>query len=181
MTGAYQFLKKYGVAIGFGIGAILAVLTFVIIAASYPDIDPSKEELYEMSSFNFGIYATYVLIGLACSLVLVFTVAYVVRNPKESLKGIVAFAILLALLGITYSMGDAYLTEELINSDNTLLPVEEKVVDGNTITVPVIFKEGETQSSSLQLADGLIKYGYIMLILAVIAMGVGMLRDLIKQ
>ncbi|MGH1337478.1 MAG: hypothetical protein ACRBFS_15245 [Aureispira sp.] len=181
MTGAYQFLKKYGVAIGFGIGAILAVLTFVIIAASYPDINPSKEELYEMSSFNFGIYATYVLIGLACILVLVFTIIYVARNPKESLKGIIAFAILLVLFGITYSMGDAYLTEELINSDGSLLPVTEQVIDGKVITTPVVFKEGETQSQSLQLADGLIKYGYIMLILAVIAMAGGMLRDLIKQ
>lgn len=181
MTGAYQFLKKYGVAIGFGTGAILAVLTFVIITASYPDINPSKEELYQMSSFNFGIYATYVLIVLACLFVLLFTIVYVIRNPKQSIKGIAAFVILLILFGVTYSMGDSYLTEEIINSDATLLPVEEKIVDGKTLTVPVVFKEGETQSPSLQLADGLIKYGYIMLILAVVAMTIGMLRDLIKQ
>ncbi len=181
MTGAYQFLKKYGVAIGFGIGAVLAVLTFVIIAVSYPEINPSKEELYKMQSFNFGIFATYALILVACALVLIFTIAYVIRNPKESVKGLIAFGILLALFGVTYAMGDAYLTEELINSDATLLPTTEKVINGTSVTTPVVFEEGVTKSSSLQLADGLIKYGYVMLILAWVAMLIAMIRDIIKQ
>jgi hypothetical protein len=184
MTGAYQFLKKYGVAISFGVGAILAILTLVIIVAGFGAsdiINPSREELYEMDSFNFGLYATYALIILACALVLIFSVLYVIRNPKESIKGIIAFAILAVIFAITYTMGDAKLTPDLINSDATLLPTEEVVQNGETIVKPVVFVEGDTESSDLKMADGLIKYGYIMLILASVAMVIGMIRDLIKQ
>lgn len=181
MTGAYQFLKKYGVAISFTVGTILVALMYIIISGSLPEITPTEEELYTMSSFDFGIYVTYALIILACVLVAIFSLVYVIKNPKESVKGLVAFGVLVALFGITYSMGDGYLTEELAKSDPTLMPLEAKTVNGETLMMPVVLEEGVTQSSDLQLADGMIKYGYIMLILAVIVMVLAMIRDLIKK
>ena len=181
MTGLYQFLKKYGVAISFSVGAVLVAAMYLVIGGSLPEVTPDDEELYGMASFDFGIYVTYLLIGAACLLVALFSLAYVIRNPKESVKGLVAFAILVILFGVTYTMGDGYLTAELIKSDPTLMPVEEKVVDGETVSMAAVFKEGETQSSDLQMADGLIKYGYIMLILASAAMVFAMVRDLIKK
>lgn len=181
MTGAYQFLKKYGVAISFSSGAILVALMYIIIAGSLPEYSLSDEDLYEMSSFDFGIYITYFLIAAACFCVALFSLIYVARNPKESIKGLIGFGILVVLFGVTYAMGDGLLTQEIINSDPTLIPTELRVISGDEISISTEFKEGETFSSDLQLADGLIKYGYIMLLLAIGAMVLGMIRDLIKK
>lgn len=181
MTGAYQFLKKYGVALGFGTGAVLAVLTYVFILVGYPEINPSKEELYEMSNFNFGLYITYALIAVACLLVAVFSLIYVAKNPKDSVKGLIGFGVIVVLYFITYSMGDGAMTAELAKSDPSLMPMETKEIAGRMLTVPVVFEEGVTQSSGLQTADGLIKFGYIMMLLAIVAMAFAAVRDLVKQ
>lgn len=181
MTGAYQFLKKYGVAVGFGTGAVLAILTYAIILAGYPEITPGREELYEMGSFNFGLYTTYALIIIACLLVAIFSLVYVIKNPKDSLKGLIGFGVIVVLYFITYGMGDGTLTAALAKSDPTLLPTEIKTIAGTDVTVPVVFEEGITQSSGLQTADGLIKFGYIMMVLALVAMTFAALRDLVKQ
>lgn len=181
MTGAYQFLKKYGVAVGFGTGTVLAILTYVIILAGYPEINPGREELYEMGSFDFGLYTTYALIIVACLLVAVFSLIYVAKNPKDSVKGLIGFGVIVVLFFITYSMGDGALTAELAKSDPLLLPMESKMIGDRTVSVPVIFEEGVTQSSGLQIADGLIKFGYIMMLLAMVAMTFAAVRDLVKQ
>lgn len=168
MTGAYQFLKKNGVAIGFGLGAVLSVLTYAIIQGGYPDFNPSNEELYKLSIFNFGLYTTYALLALACVAVVLFSLFYVAKNPKESLKGLIGFGILLAVFGITYSMGDGLLTDELVNSDATLMTDEK-------------FVPGESFSGNLQFADGMIKFAYFMLGGAGLAVLFAIGRDFIKQ
>ena len=66
-------------------------------------------------------------------------------------------------------MGDGSLTTELVNSDPTLLPMDVK------------FEEGVTQSSGVKFADGMIKFGYIMMLLASLAMMLASVRDFIKQ
>ncbi|MCH2023453.1 MAG: hypothetical protein MK207_13335 [Saprospiraceae bacterium] len=169
MTGAYQFLKKYGVAIGFGLGTILCLLMYVIILSGYPEFNPTEKELYELSIFDFGLFTTYFLVCLAIILVVAFSGMYVARNPKESVKGLIAFGVLLVLFFISYSMGDGSLTTELVNSDPTLLALDVK------------FEEGVTQSSGLRFADGMIKFGYIMMLLASLAMLLAAGRDFIKQ
>jgi hypothetical protein len=169
MTGAYQFLKKYGVAIGFGSGTILCLLMYVIILSGYPEFNPTEKELYELSIFDFGLFTTYCLVCLAIILVVGFSGMYVAKNPKDSIKGLIAFGLLSVLFFITYSMGDGSLTTELVNSDPTLLALDVK------------FEEGVTQSSGVQFADGMIKFGYIMMILASLAMFLAAGRDFIKQ
>ncbi len=173
MTGAYQFLKKYGVAIGFGVGALLSVLMYVIILSGFPEFSPTKKELYGTAIFDFGIYVTYILIFIAIVLVIIFPAIYAAQNPKESLKGLIGFLVVLVLFFVTYAMGDGFLTEELVNSDQSLLPKENGV--------PVMLVEGETYSSGLQMADGLIKFGYIMLLLACVTALGATGRDFIKQ
>jgi hypothetical protein len=181
MTGAYQFLKKYGVAIGFGTGTVLAILTYTIILAGYPELNPTEEELYDMSIFDFGLYTSYGLIIIACLLVAIFSAMYVAKNPKDSIKGLAGFAVILVLFFITNAMGDGGLTAEIVNSDPTLLPTVAKEVSGTTVMVPAVLVEGVTQSSGLQFADGLIKFSYIMMSLAIIAMLFALGRDFVKQ
>jgi hypothetical protein len=169
MTGLYQFLKKYGVAIGFTTGALICGLMYMIILGGYPEFNPTKEELYEKSIFDFGIFSTYFLIGLAIFLVLGFSSAYAIKNLKDSMKGLIGFVVILALYFITYQMGDGTLSAEFVKSDPSLLPMDVK------------FEEGVTQSTSVKQADGLIKFGYVMLILASIAMVLASVKDFVKQ
>jgi hypothetical protein len=169
MTGAYQFLKKYGVAIGFSTGTVLCILMYAIILGGYPDFNPSEKELYGTSIFDFGLYTTYILIVIGILLIAIFSLLYVAKNPKDSIKGIAGFGVIIVLFIITNSMGDGSLTTELVNSDPTLLPMDVK------------FEEGVTQSSGVKFADGMIKFGYIMMLLASLAMMLAAVRDFIKQ
>jgi hypothetical protein len=169
MTGAYQFLKKYGVSIGFTTGTVLCLIMYAIIIGGYPEFNPTEKELYGSSIFDFGIFTTYFLIILGVLLIAIFSLLYVIKNPKESVKGLIGFGVIVVLFFLTYSMGDGSLTTELVNSDPTLLPLDVK------------FVEGVTQSTGVQFADGMIKFGYIMMIIAVISMFLAAGRDFIKQ
>lgn len=169
MTGAYQFLKKYGVAIGFGAGTIITILSYVIILSGFPEFNPSEKELYDLGIFDFALYSTYFLMFVAILLVAGFTLAYTIKNPKDSVKGLIAFGVLAALFLITYMMGDGTLTADLVNSDPSLLPASSKL------------EEGVTQSSDLQFVDGLIKFSYILMLGAGGSMLFAMGRDMMKQ
>jgi len=169
MTGAYQFLKKNGVALGFGIGAVLSVLAYGIIVAGYPEVTPTEEELYKMGMFDFGLYTTYALMIVACFVALIFPIIYVAKNPKDSVKGLIAAGVLVVLYLVTNAMGDGTLSLEMVKSDETLMPIGE------------MFVAGETQSSAVKFSDGLIKFSYIMLFLSVASIVFAAGRDLFKQ
>lgn len=54
------------------------------------------------SVINMGINGSLVLIGLGIILAVVFAIVHAVTNFKESYKGLIGVAILLAFLGIMY-------------------------------------------------------------------------------
>jgi len=166
MTGAYQFFKKNGVALGFGIGAILSVLMYVVIFVGLPSDGSS---LHESSAFDFGLYTTYTLCIIACIVASIFPIVYVAQNIKESMKGLIAFAILAVLFLVTSAMGDGILTLDMIKTDESLIPVGEE------------FVSGVTTSGAVAFSDGLIKFAYIMLFLSVASMFAAAGRDFFKQ
>lgn len=169
MTGAYQFLKKYGLALSAGIGALIAVLSYAFILGGYPEFEPKPEELYDSSIFDFALYSTYFLIIAAVLLVAGFSLMYVVKNPKESKNGLIGVGIFVVLFILSYVMGDGTLTSALLSSDPSLLAEGVK------------FEDGVTQSADLQKADGLIKFTYILLVVSAVAMIFGATRDLMKS
>ncbi len=169
MTGAYQFLKKYGVAIGFGIGAIISALTYIIIFSSYPATEPSKAELYNSSTFDFGITSSMILIGLATLAVLVFFVVQVVQDPKGSIKLLGGLAVLVVVYFVTQAMGDGTLTSDIVSSNESLIPQGE------------IFKEGVSVSPDVKFSDGVIKFGYFMLGTAILSWVLGLAYGFVKQ
>lgn len=169
MTGAYQFLKKYGLALSAGIGGLIAFLSYAFILGGYPEFNPSNEELYKLGIFDFALYSTYFLVIGATALVAIFSILNVVKNPKESRNGLIGVGIFFVLFILSYVMGDGTLTEGLVTSDPSLLPVGVK------------FEAGITQSSNLQIADGLIKFTYILMFLSGVAMLLGAARDLMNQ
>ncbi|MCP4438333.1 MAG: hypothetical protein GY810_05255 [Aureispira sp.] len=172
MIGAYQFLKKYGVAIGFGLGAVLAILTFAIILGGYPDGNPNIEELNKNHSdlFNFGLYAAYFLLIVAIAVTIIAPVIYMAMNPKDSVKILIGVGVMIVLYFITNAMGDGTVTVEMFKSDDSLLTAEQVAN----------FKVGETQTSAVKFADGLILFGYVMMIVAFVLVLAAAIRDFIK-
>lgn len=172
MIGAYQFLKKYGVAIGFGLGAVLAILTFVIILGNYPQGNPNIEELNKSHSglFDFGLYAAYFLLFIAIAAMVIAPAIYMAMNPKDSVKVLIGVAVMVVLYFITNAMGDGTVTVEMFKSDDSLLTAEQVAN----------FRQGETQVSAVKFADGLILFGYVMMIVAFILVIAASIRDFIK-
>lgn len=172
MIGAYQFLKKYGVAIGFGLGAVLAILTFVIILGGYPDGNPDIKELNDNHSglFDFGLYVAYFLLIIAIAVTIIAPTIYMAKNPKDSVKVLIGVGVMVVLYFITNAMGDGTVTIEMFKSDDSLLTAEQIAN----------FKQGETQVSAVKFSDGLILFGYVMMIVAFILVIAAAIRDFIK-
>ncbi len=169
MVGAYQFLKKYGVMIGFSVGAVISALTYMIIIGGYPDTEPTKQELYQLDIFDFGIVSAEWLVYTGVLLILIFFVKQVIEDPKGSVKPLVGFVVIIALYFITQAMGDGTLTLDMVNGDDTLLAPGE------------IFEEGVSQSEDVKFSDGFIKFGYVMLGGAIMSWILGAIYGIIKQ
>ena len=169
MVNSYNFLKKYGVIIGFSTGAVIALLTYVFILAGYPDIEPTKEELYDYGVFDFGLYATYFLVFVAVVISVVFSVLNVVKNPASAKKVLIGLIGVGALIIVTQIMGDGTLTLEMVKSDESLLPQGE------------IFQDGVSSSSAVKFADGLIKMTYVLIVAAILSTLGGIIYGFTKQ
>jgi len=170
MVGVYQFLKRYGVAIGFGFGALLALTTYAIILGGYPATSPTEEELYGLSIFDFGILAAKYLVYLAAFLAfIVFPIVQIAQDPKGSMKMIIMLVAVVIIYFITQAMGDGTLTLEMINSDESLLAEGE------------VFESGVSSSPNVAFADGLIKFGYFMLGGAILSSVFSVAYSFIKQ
>lgn len=103
----YQFLMRNGQALAFGLGMFLTVI-FLIIVFTSPDVATldtmPKEEKYETTMFNFGLWASIILIVLTTAALVIFGIYHVASNPKGSLKGIIGFLALLLVFFIAYSL-----------------------------------------------------------------------------
>ena len=169
MVNSYNFLKKYGVIIGFSSGAVIALLTYVFILSGYPDVEPTKEELYGYGVFDFGLYATYFLVFLAVATSIVFSVFNSFKNPAGAKKMLIGLAGVVVLIIITQMMGDGTLTLDMVKSDESLLPQGE------------IFQDGVSSSSAVKFADGLIKMTYVLIAAAILSTIGGIIYGFTKQ
>jgi hypothetical protein len=156
MTGLYQFLKKYGVGIGFGVGTLLAFLTYLFILIGFPEGQPTKKELYEYNIFDFGIISSQWLVYIAVFLVLVFFIKQAVEDPQGSIKPLAGIGILV-------------LTLDMVRSNSDLIPEGE------------VFEAGVTTSEDVAFSDGLIKFGYFMLGTAILSWLLGLVYGVVKQ
>ena len=169
MTGLYQFLKKYGVGIGFGVGTLLAFLTYLFILIGFPEGQPTKKELYEYNIFDFGIISSQWLVYIAVFLVLVFFIKQAVEDPQGSIKPLAGIGILVVVYFITQGMSDGVLTLDMVRSNSDLIPEGE------------VFEAGVTTSEDVAFSDGLIKFGYFMLGTAIISWLLGLVYGVVKQ
>ncbi|OAV44130.1 hypothetical protein [Lewinella sp. 4G2] len=142
----YAFLNKYGQALAFGIG-VLVVLIFMVnifttdaaVLTSLTDdslTGDAKLARYNTSAFDFGLYASMALTGLAFIAAIIFGVGQVASNPKGSLKGIIGAVLLIVICFVCYSVANNDLTEEsaaIQNSINKFNTDQGADFDGGTL------------------------------------------------
>jgi hypothetical protein len=125
MVKAYQFLKKYGVTIGFSVGGVLSVMAFMMIIVGLPKGLDAKA-MYEESAFNFGLFVTYFLFITATVASLVFPTIYLAKNFKESTKLLISLGILVVIAIVSYVMASGATTPDIAKAVAT-----SKLTPGN--------------------------------------------------
>jgi hypothetical protein len=126
----YSFLSRYGQLLGLGLGLLITILFFLIIAASGETLATNSDvsdkaqvkALADSGIFNIGIYGAFLLTVLCSVLMLGFGVFGIVQDPKGSLKSLAGFGALLVIFligyGIAKSMGDSDIVMAAIEKFN---------------------------------------------------------------
>jgi len=100
----YKFLTKNGQTLAFGLGVIITVIFLGMVLFNVGEFTALPEEEQEYTTiFNFGLIGAIVLAFFAAFFMLIFGVWHVVADFKGSIKGILGFAVLLAVFLIAYS------------------------------------------------------------------------------
>jgi asparagine N-glycosylation enzyme membrane subunit Stt3 len=160
MNGAYQFFKKNGVTISFALGALLAIISIVVIVAGFPT-DATKEELYESPVFNTALNLTIILIGI-CTLVAILGAVYgMALNPKGAIRFGIITAVLLVVFFICKAMGVLPTGDELIT------------FQGN--------HNKHLVAENVAFVDGLLRFTIVMMFLAALAWVFSAVWGFIKQ
>jgi hypothetical protein len=99
----YKFLSKNGQTLAFLLGVVVVGIFLISVISGLSTWNPNSDNKYETGIFNFGLTAARLLIIVAALGMLVFGLFHVVTNIKGSIKGIIGFAILLAIFFIAFN------------------------------------------------------------------------------
>jgi len=108
----YNFLTKHGTLAAFllGIVIIVAFLGSAISglgSAGYDSgtnlMEMGRDKIQEMNFFNLGLQLTIFLLIAAVAITLVFMVVDVFKFPKQTVKGIIGFVVLIVIFMILKS------------------------------------------------------------------------------
>ena len=103
----YKFLINKGQAVSFIVGAAISGIFALFIFMGIKDRDASQmsiESLIETDIFNFGIYASIVLIVATVIVIALFAVRGLFTDWKSSRKVILGVAVILGIFLILYAM-----------------------------------------------------------------------------
>ena len=139
MVKAYQFLKKHGVALGFAFGGLLSLLSFLILIFGLPT-NADMKELYEQSAFDFGLYATYILLLVSIVVAFAFPAVYMAKNFKESISLLISVGILLAIGIGSYVIASGTITPDIAKGAAAM-----SMTEGN-----------------VRLTEGILYFGYLL-------------------
>ncbi len=120
---SYKFFAKNGPLVAF-LGAIICVAITVIpiiSGASALEMLPEKERAFapEGDVFYVGIYVSIILLVLAVALAVLLSLFKVASNPKAAIKGLISFALLIALFLVLYTTAGGEIPENLVKFDIT--------------------------------------------------------------
>ncbi len=144
----YKLLTKHGQLGALMLGLVaIAISLFSIISgikgAGYSTSDDLNVILKNTTDqtfdfFNPGVYMVAILLGAALLLWAVFALKGLVSDPKGSMKFIIGFVVLLALIFILYSMAENETTgkiSELLQRENVSENVSKFISAGVKGTV----------------------------------------------
>jgi hypothetical protein len=160
MKAAYQFLKKYGVSIGFTLGTVLSIIVILFIIGGFPT-GATKEKLYETTIFNPAINVCLFLILVGTFAAFVGPIIYTSLNFKESVKTLVSIVVVITLGIVSIFMGATPSQEQLVFFQG---------VDNQHLT-----------SKDIAFIDGLLIYTGIMIFLTLCSLVFMGVRGFIKQ
>jgi hypothetical protein len=85
----YSFLTRNGQTLAFGLGLLLAIGMVLSIylgdVGTWSQIPENNITRYETGMFNFGMKASFVLMGAAAIAALLFGIFHFASNPKGAL------------------------------------------------------------------------------------------------
>ncbi len=120
----YKYLAKYGQSLAFGGGALLIVIFFLIVLIAGQD-----------AALNFIIWAGIVLLVLTIVALVGYALYHVIRDPKDSAKGLIGLGAMLLLFFILYLVSPAETTgkigalrEEFSISDNLMKAISSGIL-----------------------------------------------------
>jgi len=113
MKAAYQFMKKYGVSIGFALGTVLSLLVIIIIIWKFP-ANATNDVLYESTIFNPALNVSLALILLGGLAAIVGPIIYTALNFSESIKVLVGILVVILLGVVSVFMGATPSQEQLV-------------------------------------------------------------------
>lgn len=133
----YKFLTKNGQLLSFVVGASISVLFILIASNSVPDgfDQMPKEEQFQTSSFDFGLYASVGLAIIAFGLMFAFGIFQMATNPKAAIKGIAGIVAIAVIFIIAYNMGDATVKERWASNFDVTENVSRYVSGAMTTTL----------------------------------------------
>jgi hypothetical protein len=114
----YNLLSKNGQTIGFLLGAVISLLFVFIMVSGWDGFVAlgSAPANYETGIFDFGMYASMVLVVIGLLATVLFGVANIISDPKSAIKGIAGVVALIVVLVVTYSAADGEATGAIARS-----------------------------------------------------------------
>ncbi len=132
----YSFLTRNGQTLAFGLGLLLAIGMVLSIylgdVGTWSQIPENNITRYETGMFNFGMKASFVLMGAAAIAALLFGIFHFASNPKGALKGIIGLIAVIALFFIIYSAADPQpeMLEKMAELDFSVTQGQSKMITG---------------------------------------------------
>ena len=127
----YKYLAKYGQSLAFGAGAILILIFFLINLAAGLD-----------SALNFIIWAGIILLVITLVVLFGYALYHVIRDPKDSAKGLMGMGALFVVFLVLYFISPAdsagkigELREEFKISDNLMKAISSGIMTTTLLAV----------------------------------------------
>ena len=142
----YKFLSKNGQTLAFLLGVVLVGIFLISVISGLDSWNPNSDNKYDTGIFNFGLTAARGLIIIAALGMLVFGLFHVATNFRGSIKGIIGFAILLAIFFIAYNSAsgepEPFIEGAIANFEGSqnvdLTPGNLKFIGGGISTVIIL-------------------------------------------
>jgi hypothetical protein len=125
MVKLYQFLKVHGVLIGFSVGGVLSVLSFLVIIMGL-EKNLTNKEMYDVSAFDFGLFVNYILLFVSVIVAAVFPIIYLAKNFKESIKMLIGMGVVILIGIVAYVMASGTITPDIAKG-----AAQMKMTEGN--------------------------------------------------